>query len=44
MVNIALGNASLSICSAADQNGDGEVIITEIIQAVSAALNGCPSS
>jgi hypothetical protein len=43
-VNIVLGTAQLSSCSAVDTNNDGIVTISELIQAVNAALNGCPSS
>ncbi len=42
MVNIALGNASISTCLAGDANNDGQIEINEIIQAVNNALNGCP--
>ncbi len=42
-VNIALGNANVSTCTAMDANGDGTVAINELIQAVNNALNGCPS-
>ena len=41
MVNIALGNAGVSTCSAGDANSDGEITIDEIIAAVNKALNGC---
>jgi hypothetical protein len=41
MVNIALGNAGVSTCTAGDQNGDGAISVNEIIAAVSNALNGC---
>ncbi len=41
MVNIALGNADVSACTAGDQNGDGAIEINEIIGAVNNALNGC---
>lgn len=41
-VNIALGNADVSTCTAGDQNGDGAIEINEIIMAVNNALNGCP--
>jgi hypothetical protein len=41
MVNIALGNADLLDCEAADANHDGEVSIDEILTAVNNALNGC---
>jgi hypothetical protein len=41
MVNIALGNASLLSCEAADANHDGQVTVDEILTAVNNALNGC---
>lgn len=41
-VNIALGSATVTSCSAVDTNGDGEVTIDELLAAVKAALNGCP--
>ena len=41
-VNIALGTAAVSTCSACDSNHDGLVEINEIIAAVNNALNGCP--
>ena len=41
MVNIALGNAPLLNCEAADANHDGQVTIDEILTAVNNALNGC---
>jgi hypothetical protein len=41
MVNIALGNAPLIDCEAADANHDGQVTIDEILTAVNNALNGC---
>jgi hypothetical protein len=40
-VNIALGNAPLSTCSACDPDGDGQVEIHELILAVTAAMDGC---
>ncbi|MBX3027064.1 hypothetical protein KF840_19345 [bacterium] len=40
-VGIALGQAGLAICSAADQNEDGAVTVNELVAAVGAALNGC---
>ena len=43
-VNIALGSAPLSSCTAFDANSDGMVSINELITAVNDALNGCPSS
>ena len=39
-VNIALGTADVSLCAAADRNGDG-VKIDELVRAVGAALKGC---
>jgi hypothetical protein len=42
-VNIALGAADLSTCSPCDTDGDGMVAISELIQAVGRALDGCPS-
>jgi len=41
MVNIALGNAALLDCEAADSNHDGQVTVDEILTAVNNALNGC---
>ncbi|MFI5395592.1 MAG: hypothetical protein ACHQ9S_08665 [Candidatus Binatia bacterium] len=41
MVNIALGNASLSECMAGDANGDHRITVDEILTAVTNALNGC---
>jgi hypothetical protein len=43
-VNIALGLAELSDCSAADVNHDGVVTVDEVIAAVNRALTGCPAS
>jgi len=40
-VNIALGSAQVSSCSACDADGNGMVTINELIQAVNAALVGC---
>jgi hypothetical protein len=40
-VNLALGVAPLSTCPVFDANGDGEVTVNEILQAVNSALNGC---
>ncbi len=42
MVNIALGNASVSDCLPGDGNGDGLITIDEILVAVRNALDGCP--
>ncbi len=40
-VNIALGTADLSTCTAADRDGSGTVQINELIAAVNSALLGC---
>jgi len=40
-VNIALGNAAVSICPEFDRDGSQTVTINELIAAVNAALNGC---
>ena len=37
-VRIALGEAGLSTCAAADRNGDGRITIDELLQTVAAAL------
>lgn len=42
MVNIALGNAVLSSCTAGDADSDGEVTISEIVAAVNYTLSRCP--
>ena len=41
LVNIALGNASVSTCLAGDANHDGQITVDEILTAVNNALNGC---
>jgi hypothetical protein len=41
MVNIALGTANVSACTAGDADGSGDITINEIIAAVNNALNGC---
>jgi hypothetical protein len=41
MVNIALGNADISVCNAGDANGEGVITVNEIITAVNSALSGC---
>ncbi|MGD0946620.1 MAG: hypothetical protein ABSA52_04245 [Candidatus Binatia bacterium] len=41
MVSIALGNASLLDCEAADGNHDGQITVDEILTAVNNALEGC---
>ena len=40
-VNIALGNLPLDECPRFDANGDGQVTIPELIEAVGNALTGC---
>ncbi len=40
-VSIALGNATITECSALDQDGSGTVSVDELITAVNNALNGC---
>ncbi len=40
-VNIALGNMTVDVCQPFDTNNDRTVTISELIAAVSAALNGC---
>ena len=44
LVNIALGTANVSACTAGDSKHDGQITIDEIIRAVSTALSGCASS
>jgi hypothetical protein len=43
-IDIALGNLSVPQCQTFDVNGDGQVTVDEILQAVSNALDGCPVS
>jgi len=40
-VNIALGNASLLDCEAADASHDGSVTVDEVLAAVNNSLNMC---
>ena len=40
-VNVALGTAPVTTCSAADTNGDGSVRVNELVAAVNSALQGC---
>jgi hypothetical protein len=42
-VNIVIGSAPVSECPAFDTDADDVVTISELIQAVNAALGGCPS-
>ncbi len=41
MVNVALGGADVSACTAGDANGDGDITVNEIIAAVNRTLSGC---
>ena len=41
MGNVALGNASLTMCNTGDANHDSQVTVDEILTAVHNALNGC---
>lgn len=41
MVNIALGSADISACTAGDANSDHQITLDEILKAVNNALNGC---
>lgn len=41
-VNIALGNAPVWTCSAADLDGNGVVTVNELVAAVGSAMSGCP--
>jgi hypothetical protein len=41
MVNIALGNSSLTACEAGGAGQDGRITIDEILAAVDHALNAC---
>ena len=41
MVNIALGNASVSACDAGAAGDDGQITVDEILKTVHNALNGC---
>jgi len=42
MVNIVLGRAPLSSCSAGDGTGSRKLTVADIVAAVNALLNGCP--
>jgi len=44
MVNIALGTANVTACTAGDANGDGEIAVNAIVAGVNSALNGCPTA
>jgi hypothetical protein len=41
-VRIALGESTLDECPEIDGNGDGDVTIDELVNAVGSALTGCP--
>src|SRR5262249_33619916 len=41
-VNILLGNALLDTCPQFDTDGDGTVVVSELIAGVSNTLQGCP--
>ena len=41
MLNRALGNAQVSVCTRGDLNRDGNITIDEILTAVNNALHGC---
>lgn len=43
-VNIALGEATVDDCNAADRDRDGQVTVDEIVAAIDSALTGCPTS
>lgn len=42
-VNLVLDPANAMACRAADVDGDGSVLVHEVLDAVSRALNGCPA-
>ncbi len=44
VVNIALHEADVALCSAGDANHDQQVTVDEILTAVNNALNGCPTT
>jgi hypothetical protein len=41
MVDVALGELPITDCQSGDANGDGIIVVNEIINAVNNALNGC---
>lgn len=43
MVEIALGNAVLTLCPAGDADGNGQISVDEVLKAVSNALDDCSS-
>jgi hypothetical protein len=42
VIQIAAGQITLSACPSADPNGDDQVSLDEVLQAVNNALDGCP--
>src|SRR5262249_27055048 len=40
-VAIALGDAALASCPAADSSGDGQVMVDDLVSGLNAALDGC---
>jgi hypothetical protein len=42
LVNIALGNADVSACTAGNTNGDSRITVEELVAAVNAARDRCP--
>jgi len=43
VIEIAAGRTTLDACPAADGDGDGQVSLDEVLQAVNNALDGCPN-
>ena len=41
IIDVALGQAPVSMCEAADVDGNGGITVDEILAAVNSALNGC---
>jgi hypothetical protein len=44
LVNIALGSANVSTCTAGDVNGDQTIVINELLAAVNSAILSCPGA
>ena len=44
VIQIAAGQVTLSACPSADPNGDDQVSLEEVLQAVNNALDGCPGT
>jgi hypothetical protein len=42
-VRLALGSGAASSCSAFDPDGDGQVVIADLVSAVGHAMRGCPA-